>query len=132
MALIKCPECGKEISNKAQACIHCGSPLIEQENKIIIKMVRIDMDKLRTFTVNVFNVNGDKLCSIVEGSTAILKIDHETQIYAQFAKPIIPCRSEPINLQPNKNVRLQIHCKKNLFGGVKKLFISEVDVVDSD
>lgn len=27
MALIKCPECGKEVSNKAKACIHCGYPL---------------------------------------------------------------------------------------------------------
>lgn len=24
MALVKCPECGKEISDKAKACIHCG------------------------------------------------------------------------------------------------------------
>lgn len=30
MALIKCPECGKEISDKAPACIHCGYPLQEQ------------------------------------------------------------------------------------------------------
>ena len=27
MALIKCPECGKEISEKAECCIHCGMPL---------------------------------------------------------------------------------------------------------
>ena len=27
MALIKCPECGKEVSDKAPACIHCGYPL---------------------------------------------------------------------------------------------------------
>ena len=27
MALIPCPECGKEISNQAPACIHCGYPL---------------------------------------------------------------------------------------------------------
>lgn len=26
MALIKCPECGKEVSNMAKACIHCGFP----------------------------------------------------------------------------------------------------------
>lgn len=35
MALIKCPECGKEVSNRAQVCIHCGYPLEElfsQEN----------------------------------------------------------------------------------------------------
>lgn len=27
MAIIKCPECGKEVSDKASACIHCGFPL---------------------------------------------------------------------------------------------------------
>ena len=33
MALIKCPECGKEISDKAESCIYCGYPL--KENKVI-------------------------------------------------------------------------------------------------
>ncbi len=27
MALIKCPECGKEISSEAQACLQCGHPI---------------------------------------------------------------------------------------------------------
>ncbi len=27
MALINCPECGKEVSDRAQKCIHCGYPL---------------------------------------------------------------------------------------------------------
>ena len=31
MALIKCPECGKEISDQASACIHCGFPLSKLE-----------------------------------------------------------------------------------------------------
>lgn len=29
MALIKCPECGKEISDKAKTCINCGYPISE-------------------------------------------------------------------------------------------------------
>ena len=29
MALIKCPECGGQISDKAPACIHCGCPASE-------------------------------------------------------------------------------------------------------
>ena len=33
MALIKCPECGKEISDKASNCPNCGCP-IEQKSKI--------------------------------------------------------------------------------------------------
>ena len=33
--LIKCPECGKEISDKSKQCIHCGYPLeeVKQDDK---------------------------------------------------------------------------------------------------
>ena len=27
MALIKCPDCGKEITDKATNCVHCGCPI---------------------------------------------------------------------------------------------------------
>ena len=29
MALIKCPECGKEISDKAASCPNCGFPITQ-------------------------------------------------------------------------------------------------------
>ena len=29
MALIKCPECNKEVSDKSEVCIHCGYPIKE-------------------------------------------------------------------------------------------------------
>ena len=32
MALIKCPECGKEISDKAEICVNCGMKIAEIEN----------------------------------------------------------------------------------------------------
>ena len=32
MALVKCPECGKEISDQSETCIHCGYPL-KKESK---------------------------------------------------------------------------------------------------
>lgn len=31
MALIKCPECGKEISDRATSCPNCGCPSIDKE-----------------------------------------------------------------------------------------------------
>lgn len=34
MALIKCPECGKEISDKAGKCPHCGYPIEEIESTV--------------------------------------------------------------------------------------------------
>jgi len=39
MALIKCSECGQDISDKASACIHCGCPIEKPKRtvKIIFK-----------------------------------------------------------------------------------------------
>lgn len=34
VALINCPECGKEVSDKATACIHCGFPLLKTRNTL--------------------------------------------------------------------------------------------------
>lgn len=36
MALIICPECNKQVSDKAQSCIHCGYPLQKQINTVCI------------------------------------------------------------------------------------------------
>ena len=40
MALIKCPECGNQVSDKAEVCIHCGCPLSEV---VVSGVVRIKM-----------------------------------------------------------------------------------------
>ena len=32
MALITCPECGKQISDRSAQCIHCGCPITSPEN----------------------------------------------------------------------------------------------------
>lgn len=46
MALIRCPECGKEISDKAPQCIHCGFQI---NNKIKRNMLYI-YEKLQAKT----------------------------------------------------------------------------------
>ena len=33
MALIQCPECGKEISDTTDKCPHCGYPLMKIQNE---------------------------------------------------------------------------------------------------
>lgn len=33
MALINCPECQKQVSDKANSCIHCGFPLVGSSSK---------------------------------------------------------------------------------------------------
>lgn len=49
MAIIKCPDCGKEVSDRADVCIHCGAPLNIKNGQIKIKCCDIDgsMDKVK-------------------------------------------------------------------------------------
>lgn len=37
MALIRCKECGREISDQSKQCIHCGCPIEKEEEKVIPK-----------------------------------------------------------------------------------------------
>ena len=41
MALIKCSECGREVSDKAISCPACGNPIKEPESKLIIYGVQM-------------------------------------------------------------------------------------------
>jgi endogenous inhibitor of DNA gyrase (YacG/DUF329 family) len=43
--LIKCPECGKDVSDKAPACIHCGFPLnnLHKKNICLVDGAEHDM-----------------------------------------------------------------------------------------
>ena len=36
MALIKCSECGKDVSDKAVSCLHCGCPINETESQTYV------------------------------------------------------------------------------------------------
>lgn len=49
MALIKCSECKKEVSNKAKACPHCGNPINVEKKKKICKECQCKNDIDSTF-----------------------------------------------------------------------------------
>ena len=48
MALIKCPECSKEVSDKAKTCPHCGYPLTNNEktNTVLVNGTKYDISIL--------------------------------------------------------------------------------------
>lgn len=53
MALIKCPECGGNVSDKSPACIHCGYPLhnlISATEDYQIELISYGTYKLPTLT----------------------------------------------------------------------------------
>lgn len=87
MALIKCPECGKEISDKASACPNCGCPLSEivKSGVVKIKLPRTEkmadgfMGLLSSKTASIYS-KGKTLWNGKHGETASFTIDEPTQI----------------------------------------------------
>ena len=55
--LIKCPECGKEVSDKSKQCIHCGYPLVNNDNnKSICKIKNIEFDLSQELQMIIDNI----------------------------------------------------------------------------
>jgi|WetSurMetagenome_2_1015567.scaffolds.fasta_scaffold243123_3 hypothetical protein len=40
MALVKCPDCGKEISDVAPSCPHCGRPMLQTGPSVEVKKAK--------------------------------------------------------------------------------------------
>ena len=97
MALINCPECGKEISDKANACPNCGAPIeVISSKKIPVTFTRekraivgsgvegtVFIDEQKVGTIN----NGESFTTEVSVGTHRITIDanqSETSKKASF------------------------------------------------
>ncbi|HTA27426.1 MAG TPA: DUF6232 family protein [Bacteroidia bacterium] len=74
MALIKCSECGKEISDKAKICINCGAPIdISIQSKETPSQSKPDdLNQHKGTEANYYSLDGVKITNtrfIVENTT---------------------------------------------------------------
>lgn len=140
MALIKCPECGKEISDKSKTCICCGYPLIQNEEnkgKLIIKAQTQQWEfTVRQLTFDILTMDGEKLCTIQPGRVLVLEIDKEMEIYAiptyglNYTKNKM--KTNQLKISPNKTTRVQLAFVRIYFGLGIKPVLNEVDMIDSE
>lgn len=73
MALIKCPDCGKEISDRAANCIHCGCPVGSAQDGVLRVQLNSYMKMLGTMSI----------CVNFEGSRVVIKRGY----YQDFVVP---------------------------------------------
>ena len=76
MALIKCPECGREVSDKAGSCPNCGCPIASAPTSIKIRALSDDKGVKRTR----YFINGRMVAEIPVGSTTTISISQPTRI----------------------------------------------------
>ncbi len=73
MALIKCPECGKMVSDSAHTCPQCGFPIKSVTNDVV--KIKIDSDpQVPGSMVRIFNtVTGELLHNVHSGTVVEIK-----------------------------------------------------------
>lgn len=81
MALITCPECGKQVSSMSKTCPNCGYPIASETNDVI--RIKIDNDpSCPGYSVRIFNAYTKQLITEVRsGSVAEIKSDVDLTIY---------------------------------------------------
>ena len=77
MALINCPECGREISDKASSCPHCGCPSSEWNNKVLKSSVEFDCEDVNKMSDE--NI-GEIILDILQKHNSDEKIEMITEL----------------------------------------------------
>lgn len=77
MALIKCSECAKEVSDKAQSCPNCGSPIAADH--VTLTLTGFPRRYIGSKAVDVF-LNGQNVGSVDKGATKTLKLASGGQV----------------------------------------------------
>lgn len=127
MAIIQCPECGKEVSNSAKNCPNCGYPISESVNDLIrIKIEQCPTVKGQYVTIKEF-LTGKKLCSVPSGSIAEIKSDKPITI-GFYGLTNVPMWIETVS--PANGGRYKASWGAGIFTA-RISSCSKVDVIDS-
>lgn len=113
MALINCPECGKEVSDKAEVCIRCGYPLHDETQSSKedvpaylneVKRLLLSGEKVKAIKVVCDNTN----CGLKEAKDYVEKLQQGQETSAPTKNDVVTevkcpkCGSTQIQMVPRK------------------------------
>lgn len=76
MALVACPECGTDVSDKAATCPKCGVPLLTESKVIVAAPAQAMLLNPRV----VAYLDGREVASLKRGELAEIHVDHDTTL----------------------------------------------------
>ena len=140
MALITCPECGQQVSDKAKSCIHCGSP-IAVDNSVKIKTFLWPASSMVTAKACDLEIslNGSVVWSGLAGSVVTLNVNGKEKIHilakkVQAKGPFVYSRDINLDFEVEQGKKYEIYMTRvSLLGDLTKgeYALREVDVFDS-
>ena len=84
MAMIKCPECGKEVSSAAPSCPNCGMPLSEKKIPIHFQRKKTFSGSANSGNIRIDGVVCGSACNGTDFETMITVGKHTLQIEAEL------------------------------------------------
>lgn len=100
MALIKCPECGKDVSDKSVQCIHCGYPLLKKE-----------LRQKDEWTFNGVTKNISNIINMIGNNNKVAAIKSFRELFLCGLQEAYD-EVDKIRLNKKNDTGLQLHCPK--------------------
>ena len=134
MALIKCPECGREISDKAFACPNCGSPVPQ-------KMIPVHIERGSTIYIAVqcvVYIDGSIVGELKSGAylditlpvgTHSVSTESSVRMLGMSTSATRGIRGMQFEIKSTtRSVDIRIKTKPSWTGGTGKCVVDSVDV----
>lgn len=134
MALIQCPECGKEISDRAGNCPNCGYPIeaLSPEGIVKIKVSALQSSSGLNGNQKVTILSGDNiLWEGKSGEVAEMFLDGERSVTIKYHTSFMHYGGECFGtLDPAKSKKYNVSARQGVFA--TKLVLQPVDYFDAD
>ena len=141
MALIKCPECGTEVSDKAVACPRCAYPISEMANKGKVRIKVYPQSEYYVQQNVTISSNGRLLWQGKTGEIAELVVDNPIRVQIvyllhSFSERVMfgSQRSYPLKaageciIDPNKGNKYALKVVEDSYA--RRCILQPVDVFD--
>lgn len=120
--IIKCPECGKEISDKAKSCPNCGFPIAHEEEKPKVYVVKLsDSMTAETQDDHIKILSGGKL--IMESSTKDFVLIYDKEEPDELGKEQLKVAFS--NKKCNKPFKICVNVESDSYAEAKE-FVTEI------
>lgn len=127
MSLVKCPECQKEVSDKAKSCVYCGYPIKTPDYIVKFKTPTLSKAIVRVKFTFYDDSTKKVLAEAQQGEIVSLKIEKSTTIRIHLGRGF---KDAILKYEPHEGARYCILQRNTILK--PSLLVEEVDLFDSD
>ena len=129
MALITCPDCGKDVSERAETCMFCGAPIKIKPTYLKIRFQKVVADS-PFLKATVKTEAGKVLGEVKPGGVMTYQITEPLKFWIDVTRPLTKKEFGPLTANPGENNNFSISQTPGLLA--PKFCVNRVDVIDSE